>query len=181
MDLSLFLQPEKLSEYDLICSGALLDAMIIVADEKKEECQHSFCKSCIQEWYPSHNTCPICRMLIKSTFPDMKSRRKLQGQLVKCPLWKEGCTDTFALAELTSHSKRCLVLPNCPFFLFGCDFKGTDLEIEQHMQNLDSDSVHLQLLRNRILVRTRLTWFLFSQRLIRNQNPWQSKNSICSD
>ena len=43
---------------------------IICYDKFKKEtslnCGHNFCKKCIEEWYNTNNTCPICRNIFQN-------------------------------------------------------------------------------------------------------------------
>ncbi|CAK8697121.1 polycomb group RING finger protein 6-like [Clavelina lepadiformis] len=46
-----------------LCCGYLVDATTIT------ECLHSFCKSCIVQYFQTENSCPVCQVLVHNTNP----------------------------------------------------------------------------------------------------------------
>jgi hypothetical protein len=97
MNTSLFLDPEALHNFDLVC-GICLHAIedpttILPTQFSGAPCQHSFCENCLTTWRKTSRHCPICQAVIHSTFPDIKVKRLLAMQMVRCPKHVLGCQE----------------------------------------------------------------------------------------
>ena len=49
-------------------SGAILGSVVMTS------CQHTFCRKCIETWYQTHSTCPMCRTTNFTSTPELLHR-----------------------------------------------------------------------------------------------------------
>lgn len=96
-----------------VCRVALVEPVTTV-------CDHVFCKDCLRHSYHLSPTCPIDRSPIRMP-QDIRPTPKiilnqLDGLLVKCPNWEEGCQKVLARSMVQNHvSKYCeYVMIECP-------------------------------------------------------------------
>jgi hypothetical protein len=93
--------------------------------DEQEECKHSFCEKCINNWMVNNANCPICRRDIEKLEPNQVIRDWLPKQIVKCMFHEKGCSETGSLnaAVLNDganfwrrHEKECLFIDvSCKF------------------------------------------------------------------
>ena len=93
-----------------ICCDILEDPVLF------EECEHVFCRQCIEEWLqscqPKH--CPIDRQEIseKSLRPPQRSFRNLiTNLLISCDFSANGCQEYIKIDGLSVHSSNCAFNP----------------------------------------------------------------------
>ncbi|XP_048847848.1 RING finger protein 151 isoform X2 [Brienomyrus brachyistius] len=116
---------------DLICSicRGVLRCPVRVG------CHHVFCKKCILQWLRRKESCPCCRKPIRCNliFVMYKLSKSIGRLKVKCRNAACGCPATFPLAQLYSHSTRCLfeVVP-CP--QQGCGAQVQRGELQAHAE-----------------------------------------------
>jgi hypothetical protein len=147
MNNSLFIDLLTLENYDLIC-GICLHVLeepttIMPVGSGAVPCQHSFCASCLQTWKVNSRRCPICQAVIQSTFPDVKVKRILGLQMVRCPKHVEGCQEVGKLGmgkELffDVHAKEC------GFVEVKCDCSEAYLRKDRSV-HLKTCPVHLEV------------------------------------
>lgn len=126
-DLDRFVNPDNIDD-ELkcgICRGVLQDPLFL------EECQHSFCKLCIEEWFKVSTTqkCPIDRNIvlrrkIKPLRPLNNLLRKLK---MKCNFASNGCEISVSMENLAQHMDVCQFDPTKMIL---CE-RGCDLMIRR--------------------------------------------------
>lgn len=94
-----------------ICCGVLEDPM------QGMDCEHAFCRKCIQQWMRNSETCPVDRQSLKPNQlqPIPRIVRNLLNHLqIKCDFAGRGCTEVIMLEELINHRQICPYNPEYP-------------------------------------------------------------------
>lgn len=94
-----------------ICCGVLEDPV------QAKCCQHAFCRSCIQEWIKSSESCPIDRspLCVQQIEPIPRIIRNLLNRLqISCDWSCYGCSEYVTIEDLVCHRKRCSCNPDHP-------------------------------------------------------------------
>ncbi|XP_023232739.1 E3 ubiquitin-protein ligase NRDP1 isoform X2 [Centruroides vittatus] len=94
-----------------ICSGVLEDPL------QAPQCEHAFCKECINEWLAHQPSCPVDRQPI--TPADLKAvprilRNLLSRLQISCDNSSFGCTVVVKLDRLAMHREECEHNPKRP-------------------------------------------------------------------
>jgi hypothetical protein len=125
LSLSLFIARDVIEDLDLICGiclNVLTEPATILSDDFGSCCQHSFCGNCLSNWRLHSSRCPNCRAEIKSVISDLRIKRYLTNQFVKCPLNEtEGCD---AFGKLGSGKENWItehLSKSCPFQIVQCE------------------------------------------------------------
>ena len=94
-----------------ICFGVLQDPLQAV------ECEHTFCRVCINEWLKNSPSCPVDRNQLRANQLQQIPRivRNLINHLqIYCDFKVKGCEQVVMLEELESHKLRCSFNPEIP-------------------------------------------------------------------
>ncbi|XP_039270136.1 E3 ubiquitin-protein ligase NRDP1-like [Styela clava] len=95
----------------VICGGVLEDPVMV------EECEHCFCKCCIEAWLQRQQTCPVDRSQLQTQHlkPVPRIMRNMLGRLtLMCENRKYGCATIVRLDQLLSHQTECDFNPKKP-------------------------------------------------------------------
>nr|XP_022326008.1 E3 ubiquitin-protein ligase NRDP1-like isoform X2 [Crassostrea virginica]XP_022326009.1 E3 ubiquitin-protein ligase NRDP1-like isoform X2 [Crassostrea virginica] len=87
-----------------ICQGVLENP------QQVSECEHAFCKACIDEWLKRQPTCPVDRKRIspKDLKPVPRILTNLLSNLeIACDNANYGCTTVVKLEKLPEHLREC--------------------------------------------------------------------------
>ena len=135
-------------------------------------CGHSACAACIGQIENSGKPCPLCSQQIKLV-DDRCLEQTLDGLTVHCPHKEKGCEWTGELREVNKHLNRKSVIDSllkgcqfqkgeyqlmedhssqkypeceieCEYHYVGCDFKGLQPQLDDHMS--EAIGAHLSLL-----------------------------------
>lgn len=106
-----------------ICCNLLLDPVHC------SQCTAAVCKSCIDSWLTKNSTCMNrCKQPEFKPF-DKMAMRMLSSIKLKCPYYKNSCTDNLTYDNFKSHAKSCKYgTYKCNF----CSLLGTLESIIQH-------------------------------------------------
>lgn len=92
-----------------ICWGVLEDPLQAI------NCEHTFCRFCINEWLKNSPTCPVDREQLNQLQQIPRIVRNLINHLqVYCDFKVKGCEQIVALEELDAHKSRCTFNPEIP-------------------------------------------------------------------
>eukprot|EP00475_Leptophrys_vorax_P022839 TRINITY_DN3106_c0_g1_i2.p1 TRINITY_DN3106_c0_g1~~TRINITY_DN3106_c0_g1_i2.p1 ORF type:complete len:341 (+),score=88.08 TRINITY_DN3106_c0_g1_i2:83-1024(+) len=144
INLFVLLSHELVEDLDLVCMiclNLLNDPVTILSDIDGMTCQHSFCGECLKRWQKQSSKCPNCRAQIRTVIGDLRVKRFLANQLVKCPLAEtEGCEAIGKLGMkgrdhgnwIDEHTKEC---PH-RIVTCGCHEKMKRKEIAEHQESV---------------------------------------------
>ena len=80
---------------------------VLEEPRRLSECDHHFCKNCIEEWQNTETTCPTCRTngLIRNADPSMLAY--IRTLPVKCPYKYMGCQILPLFCNINNHTENC--------------------------------------------------------------------------
>lgn len=129
-----------------ICLGWLRNPVITI-------CGHHFCQDCLYSWLDKKESlCPACQAPLKKnkdTFLDANINRKIGALKVPCPNLQTGCNFQDSPHKMDKHLDTCPHRNDrknkyCKFHTIGCDFSGSESDIESH--NAENSDYHMNLL-----------------------------------
>ena len=94
-----------------VCWGVLQDPL------QANECEHTFCRVCINEWLKNSTTCPVDRNQLKVNQLRQIPRivRNLINHLqLHCDFKSKGCEQIVTLEDLETHNSKCNFNPEIP-------------------------------------------------------------------
>ncbi|KAG8191602.1 hypothetical protein JTE90_018535 [Oedothorax gibbosus] len=113
-----------------ICSGVLEEPL------HAPQCEHAFCKSCINEWLTRQPSCPVDRQPITTNElkPVPRIMRNLLSRLmIMCDNANFGCTTVVKLERLEVHKEECEHNPKRPVPCEqGCGLVVPKDELKEH-------------------------------------------------
>ncbi|XP_066936136.1 TNF receptor-associated factor 3-like isoform X1 [Clytia hemisphaerica] len=159
---------KEINRDDITCAICLL---VLREPVQAVKCGHRFCEKCIGEFHLQNpGKCPKDWQEIQ-VFPDVGKKREILSLKIRCPNFVDGCTWQNELREKEVHLKTCgfvtvpceldcgefvlrknitnhvdTVCPmvsSCEYKDSGCYFKGTKLQLDNHMAQ--SANMHLSL------------------------------------
>lgn len=86
----------------------------IIEDPIASQCEHVFCKSCINQWLQSESSCPVDRKPLNVSLLCEPSRffRNFYSKLVlKCDFESKGCEVIIKIEDLKTHHNKCQFNP----------------------------------------------------------------------
>lgn len=95
----------------VICGGVLEDPVMA------EDCEHSFCRKCIEAWLKRQQTCPVDRSQLNSSQlkPVPRIMRNMLGRLLLvCENKTHGCMAVVRLDLINHHQTECDFNPKKP-------------------------------------------------------------------
>lgn len=113
-----------------ICSFILEDPV------QAPDCEHAFCRLCINQWLKLQSICPVDRASILPT--DLKPVPRILKNLLSklkltCDHASFGCTAYVRLENLSHHSQECEFNPKKPVVCdLGCDILIAKDELKDH-------------------------------------------------
>jgi len=113
-----------------ICSFVLEDPV------QAPECEHAFCKACINQWLKLQCICPVDRTSIQPI--DLKPVPRILKNLLSklrlnCDHVSYGCTSYIRLENLNNHSQECEFNPKKPVVCsLGCNILIAKDELKSH-------------------------------------------------
>lgn len=125
-DLSFNRDIENIIDADNFKCGICLQ---LFSDPTTLSCNHTFCRSCINNWKNKNNTCPLCRKYIT----DYKSDKKIQNQIYDLVI--NECTNCYRSHKIIDTCRRKCKICNFEFnqltkpyqfkyhFLYKCKIK----------------------------------------------------------
>lgn len=110
----------------LICQQPLLNPMV------GKQCEHAFCKVCINDWYKRDSSCPTCRS--NTSFRPLTTRivlSQLDCLLVRCLHCNQNNIQRGDWSDHIQHRCRQVTV-KCKAADLKCSWKGKREEQEQH-------------------------------------------------
>lgn len=95
----------------VICGGVLENPVMV------GECEHCFCRNCIEVWLTRQSTCPVDRGVLhnEQLKPVPRIMRNMLGRLLlACENQQHGCTAVVRLDQLYQHQEECDFNPKKP-------------------------------------------------------------------
>ncbi|XP_066936259.1 TNF receptor-associated factor 3-like isoform X1 [Clytia hemisphaerica] len=159
---------KEINRDDITCAICLL---VLREPVQAVKCGHRFCEKCIGEFHLQNpGKCPKDWQEIQ-VFPDVGKKREILSLKIRCPNFVDGCTWQNELREKEVHLKTCgfvtvpceldcgefvlrknitnhvdtvcPMISSCEYKDSGCYFKGTKLQLDNHMAQ--SANMHLSL------------------------------------
>ncbi|EDW88341.1 E3 ubiquitin-protein ligase NRDP1 [Drosophila yakuba] len=100
------------------------------------ECEHAFCRACIDKWMLQKQICPVDRSVLLSSHlvPVSRLMRNMLARLkIKCTFSQSGCAQMLSLEEFRTHVAACehnpKVVVECSK---GCGMKVPKDEMSRH-------------------------------------------------
>jgi hypothetical protein len=123
----------------------------VFKDPVQIDCDHTFCRECIEQWFFTSQSCPIDRRPVSSSErSNLKPASRIIKNLidalqVKCIYNKEGCNLVMKLESRNKHASECDFKPDlqikCPN---GCGVKFKKREINKHICKILYENLQLQ-------------------------------------
>lgn len=167
-----YLSPLTISEelHCSICTSPFIDPVTLKAKAKDQQCSHTFCKSCINEWLNKKEEteksykCPYCQteVLKKHSPADKPICNMVNSLQVRCKYYSpsslvedpavqmtEGCNWTGPRSEWNNHLlKECAFREvKCPHKGFGCKWTSKKSLLEDHLRECSYQAVEGVLTR----------------------------------
>jgi hypothetical protein len=140
---------DVLDEMKLFCG---LCTQVLDHPQTVLECQHTFCKRCLDDWMKRKVICPTCMDTISLVFPNKMALEYISKQKINCPRFKKGCNAVGRVGGdgkedfLETHRDKCELLEiSCPFATLGCDVYQERRMIRRHISKC-THAVDLELL-----------------------------------
>jgi len=87
----------------------------IIEDPIASQCEHVFCKICINEWLQTQSSCPVDRTPLNSSQlcePSRFFRNPYSRLVLKCQFESNGCQITIQIEDLKTHQNKCKFNPS---------------------------------------------------------------------
>jgi len=133
----------------------------VIEDPIATQCEHVFCKTCINEWIQKESSCPVDRKTLNKSQLCEPSRffRNFYSKLeLKCEYESNGCDIFSKIEDLKSHQDKCKFNPSLKYECDkGCGALTSKIDEKNHncLQFLKSDHFGFQRdidnLTNRVL------------------------------
>ena len=122
---------------------------ICLEDQKAGEslhvthCGHEFCKSCLNQWLNSNNTCPICRDVLPLT-ENQKRNHEIEEYDVAQSRWTELHTAVLVKNLLDYINNEEKISPNYPINMCSKYIKNIKKNYNNSVDWFDEQCSHLQ-------------------------------------